>query len=116
MLQQAFDQGLKVIIKEGVANGRLTARNDSLNFEPKRKLLEQVATDLNTTIDGLALAAALNQPWAETVLSGAATCEHLQSNLAATKVQWNEQIAKQLASLVESPEEYWTSRSNLAWN
>ena len=51
--------GLKVIVKEAMANGRLAAR------------------------DAEALAAALAQPWATVVLSGAASVDVLRSNLRA---------------------------------
>ena len=76
-LRAAAEQGVFVIIKEGVANGRLTARNvgsDAL------ALLEAEAAKLSTSVDALALAWILTQPFVGMVLSGASTCEQLQSN------------------------------------
>ncbi len=84
-LERASAAGLDVIIKEGLANGRLTSRNESNEFTEKHKLLLQSAQELNTTVDALSLAACLVQPWATIVLSGAATVAHLRSNLRTAR-------------------------------
>lgn len=115
-LSEASEQGLTVIVKEAVANGRLTTKNQHPEFAEKRRLLQRVAMENETTIDALSLAAALNQPWANIVLSGAANIDHLKSNLVAKTVKWSDSIAEQLDLLTESPPEYWTTRSQLVWN
>ena len=115
-LEEAHRAGMGVIVKEALANGRLTARNDDPAFAARRRLLEGEASRLGTTLDGLSLAAALARPWADVVLSGAATIEQLRSNLAATAVAWDDQIGERLHSLAEDPEEYWAVRSRLPWN
>ncbi|HZY83632.1 MAG TPA: aldo/keto reductase [Gemmataceae bacterium] len=115
-LQAAHDAGLGVIVKEALANGRLTARNRDAAFAPQRRLLEEQAVRLNTTVDALALAAALAQPWADVVLSGAATVEHLRSNLGALTAAWDAEAAERLGGLAEAPEAYWGTRGGLAWN
>jgi len=115
-LQDAHDAGLGVIVKEGLANGRLTTRNDSAAFRTQMALLQAQAENLNTTVDGLALAAAVNQPFADVVLSGAASVAHLISNLAAVDVAWDDSLAVALAELAEPVERYWEVRSELEWN
>ncbi|QDV38436.1 aldo/keto reductase [Tautonia plasticadhaerens] len=115
-LAEARSIGLGVIVKEALANGRLTARNDDPAFADARLVLEGQADRLGTSIDALALAAALAQPWADVVLSGAASAEQLRSNLAATAVSWDEQADGAIAPLVEPPEAYWSTRSRLPWN
>jgi aryl-alcohol dehydrogenase-like predicted oxidoreductase len=115
-LNEAHQAGLAVIVKEALANGRLTPRNRDPGFAEKRALLEKVAAHKQTTIDALALAAALSQPWATIVLSGAATSEQLRSNVAALDAAWDEETAEILASLAEPPTIYWQERSNLDWN
>jgi aryl-alcohol dehydrogenase-like predicted oxidoreductase len=115
-LQEAHDAGLGVIVKEALANGRLTERNDDPSFTPKRHLLAAAAVQLGTRLDALALAAALAQPWADVVLSGAANVDQLNSNVGADGVPWENQASHLLGALVESPENYWSTRSNLAWN
>ncbi len=116
VLAAAHSMGVGVIIKEGVANGRLTNRNNNPEFTTKRHLLIQEAQRLNTTIDALALAAVIAQPWVDVVLSGAAQVEHLQANNRALEVAWDETAATALATLVEPAEVYWKTRGQLAWN
>jgi aryl-alcohol dehydrogenase-like predicted oxidoreductase len=67
-------------------------------------------------VDALALAAVLAQPWTSVVLSGAATKTHLESNLRAVDVTWDAEAAASLEALVEPPEAYWKTRSDLSWN
>jgi aryl-alcohol dehydrogenase-like predicted oxidoreductase len=115
-LQAAYEEGLTVIVKEALANGRLTLRNKTPAFAPKLQLLEQEATRLQSTVDALALAAVLAQPWATIVLSGAATVEQVISNVHTLTVKWDTEATAALSSLKEAPERYWTQRSDLAWN
>jgi aryl-alcohol dehydrogenase-like predicted oxidoreductase len=115
-LNDAHASGMGVIIKEALANGRLTSRNDNAHFAAKRQLLEKVANAVEVPIDALALSAALAQPWADVVLSGAAQASHLLDNVKSLSVMWNDEMAAQLAGLVEPEEEYWKTRSQLVWN
>jgi aryl-alcohol dehydrogenase-like predicted oxidoreductase len=87
-LARAHAAGLKVMVKEALANGRLAAR------------------------DAEALAAALHRPWADVVLSGAASVETLRSNLRARE----RPDPGELADLVEDSAAYWALRSSLPWN
>lgn len=115
-LQTVSEVGLGVIIKEALANGRLTARNDAPAFKAKRDLLQAEAARLNTTIDALALAAVLTQPWLDVVLSGAATVEQLHSNLTALSLTLDNETLTRLEHLAEPPQVYWATRSRLVWN
>ncbi len=112
-LRIAHEAGLGVIIKEGLANGRLTARNRDDAVSAR---LQHAAARAGATIDALALAAVLAQPWVDVVLSGAATVEQLRSNTAALAVRWNNEIDSDLRSLAEPPERYWSTRATLRWN
>ncbi len=116
VLQTAHDAGLWVIVKEALANGRLTLRNTMPDFADKRALLGKLATQKETTIDALALAGVLAQPWADMVLSGAATVAHLASNVTAVSLSYDPTTTAQLQELVEPPDLYWQTRSSLAWN
>lgn len=109
LLQRAHEAGLGVIIKEGLANGRLTDRGGIEQLTAHARRLE-------TTPDALALAAVLAQPWVHVVLSGAATEAHLRSNLKALDVHIDEQAEIGLRELVEDTSVYWQTRSSLAWN
>jgi aryl-alcohol dehydrogenase-like predicted oxidoreductase len=109
-LAAARDAGLGVIVKEALANGRLTARDDGDGP------LSAAARERGTTPDALALAAVLAQPWADVVLSGAATVDTLRSNLAALDAAWDAEADEQLAPLAEPADAYWARRAELAWN
>lgn len=115
-LAEAHEAGLGVIVKEALANGRLTPRNDMPEFAPKMTLLREAARDYGTTVDALALAGVLAQPWVDVALSGAATVVHLRANVRALDVRRDEALDRRLAALIEPPEQYWETRSNLAWN
>ncbi len=105
-LQEAADAGLLVIVKEALANGRLTSR------EPR--LAGRLATLApGSPPDAIALAAALQQPWSTIVLSGAATTEHLESNLTALTITAD--LSSSEADFAEAAPEYWEARSRLAW-
>jgi aryl-alcohol dehydrogenase-like predicted oxidoreductase len=108
-LAEAHAAGLGVIVKEALANGRLTARAGD-------PLLRAAAAERDATPDALALAAVLAQPWADVVLSGATTADQLWSNLAALDLDYNEQLDQRLAALSEEPAEYWSVRAALPWN
>jgi aryl-alcohol dehydrogenase-like predicted oxidoreductase len=64
----------------------------------------------------LALSAALAQPWADVVLSGAATVEALLSNLSALEApSYDRETDRSLLSVCEEREHYWSERANLPW-
>jgi aryl-alcohol dehydrogenase-like predicted oxidoreductase len=108
-LARAHEAGLYVMVKEALANGRLTDRGG----DPE---LARAARERGATEDALALSAALAQPWADLVLSGAATVAQLRSNLAARELAWDDELERRLAGLVEEPDAYWATRSELPWN
>jgi aryl-alcohol dehydrogenase-like predicted oxidoreductase len=107
-LQRAHDAGMGVIVKEAVANGRLAG-----NAAPPP--LRAVAAEIGVGADALAIAAALAQPWADVVLSGASTPAMLTSNLAAMDVPPEAARDPRLAELAEPAAEYWSARSRLPW-
>ncbi len=115
-LAAAAEAGWLVIVKEAVANGRLTPSNDDPAFAAQMAILRAQAERLATTVDALALAGVLAQPWAGVALLGAATVEHVRSNVQALTVAWDEEAAAALAALAEAPEAYWQTRSELPWN
>jgi aryl-alcohol dehydrogenase-like predicted oxidoreductase len=115
-LAEAHAAGMGVVIKEALANGLLTARNEDPAFASRRRVLEGEAGRLGTTIDALALAAVLAQPWVDVVLSGAVTGEQLVSNLRAMAIELDEVAEGRLRTLEEPAEAYWLQRGQLAWN
>jgi aryl-alcohol dehydrogenase-like predicted oxidoreductase len=115
-LEEAKAAGLGVIVKEALANGRLTARNADPVFAAKRRRLEVEAARFGVSPDALALAGVLARPWVDVVLSGAAAVDQLRSNLAALSVPRDQRAGEIADSLAESPEDYWHTRAGLPWN
>ena len=119
-LAEAHAAGMGVIIKEALANGRLTDRNNAPAFATPRRLPADAAAEAGPSLDAVALAAALAQPWAGIGLSGAARADHLHSNVAAIDLSrqraWLDTWLPRFDSLAEAPEAYWQARSGLAWN
>ncbi|MFD0275617.1 aldo/keto reductase [Kitasatospora sp. NPDC127111] len=111
-LAAAHAAGWLVVVKEGMANGRLADRNAT---GPDTAALRTVAARAGASCDALALAAVAAQPWADVVLSGAATAEQLASNLAAADLHLDEAQLAELAPLAEPAEAYWRTRAALPW-
>ncbi len=110
-LREAHDAGRGVIVKEPLANGRLGPRGDV----GAAGALAEAARDDGTSVDALALAAVVAQPWADVVLLGAVTVEQLSSNLGALALDPDEGRLAALSSLREPPAEYWRRRAALSW-
>ncbi|MFF2427814.1 aldo/keto reductase [Streptomyces mirabilis] len=108
-LAEAHDAGLTVIVKEGMANGRLAA-------EHAPDAVRAIAEETGLGADAVALALILRQPWAGVVLSGAATSAQLASNLHAAVVDLAEDQLTRLAALAEDPDVYWERRGQLPWH
>ncbi|MGV9641236.1 aldo/keto reductase [Streptomyces sp. NPDC003514] len=108
-LAEAHDAGLTVIVKEGMANGRLAG-------PAAPEALKAVAAETSQGCDAVALAFVLRQPWAGVVLSGAATTAQLASNLHAAVVDLDEERLARLTDLAEEPAAYWETRARLPWH
>ena len=104
-LAEAAVAGVGVIVKEAVANGRLTPAGDAAAG------LEPLAHKHDTTVDAVAIAAARAQLGVTTVLSGAASVEQLTSNLAALRLP-----ELDLPDLAEPPDAYWAARAARPWS
>ena len=87
-LVRAHAAGLRVIIKEALANGRLP--------DPV-----------------LALTAALTRPWASLVLSGASTIAQLEEGAGARDAEWDEATLSRVPDC--EPGSYWAERSKMPW-
>jgi aryl-alcohol dehydrogenase-like predicted oxidoreductase len=107
-LERAHAAGLRVIVKEALANGRLAPRGGC-------RPLERMADRLGVGSDAVSIAAVLARPWVDVALSGASTVEQLLSNLAAAELDWSDELDEELADVAEPSERYWSTRSQLRW-
>jgi aryl-alcohol dehydrogenase-like predicted oxidoreductase len=117
-LEDAHAAGMKVVVKESLANGRLTHgnREDDGVFAPHVARIREVAETRGTTIEMLALAAALARPWADVVLTGAATENQIRSSVAALELDYDSELEVELRLDSISSTEYWRARSSFDWN
>ena len=102
--------GWGVIVKEALANGRLTNEYGGPEIQP----LRNHAAAVNSTVATLAFSAALAQPWSDVVLSGAVTPTQLDSNVRA--LQLKPADPTHVPSIAENADEYWSRRRQLPWN
>ena len=111
-LLRAHEAGLQVIVKEGMANGRILQSH----------VLQQAAEEMQVTSDALALGAIMAQPFQPMVLSGAVSILQLESNFRALEVcerlRGDRLPALQLlmSKMRMEPSLYWQERSALTWN
>ena len=111
-LAEASAAGWGVIVKEAVANGRLTPHGQG----PAAATLGRVGARHGAGVDAVALAAVLANPWTDVALSGAVTPAQLEANLAALRVELTPEDLEELAILAEPPERYWRERAGLSWS
>ena len=109
-LGDAHRSGWGVIVKEALANGRLTNEYGG----PEVQSLQTHAAAVDSTVTALAFSAALAQPWSDVVLSGAVTPTQLDSNVRA--LQLKPADSTHVPSIAENADEYWSRRRQLPWN
>ncbi len=106
---EAAEAGWAILIKEAVANGRLTPGGDKAGPSSR---LSRLAAAHGLTPDATALAAALAKPWATVVLSGAVTREQLAANLASLTIT---ELSDLDLDMAEPAGAYWSARSHRPW-
>lgn len=104
-LAEAHAAGLRVVVKEAVANGRLTGAAPGPAAAAGRH---------GVGADAVAIAAARAQPWAGVVLSGAVTPAQLSSNASLVDFAPGELDA--LTAAPEDPAAYWAARAARPWS
>ena len=125
---EAAEAGWAILVKEALANGRLAPSGDA----PERAVdgsgragpaggaphpplsrhpLTRLAAERGVREDAIALAAALANPWATVVLSGAVTPGQVRENLAALTVGDLPPL-----DIAEPPDEYWNQRAARPWH
>jgi len=117
-LQDAHGAGMKVVVKESLANGRLTQanRDEGDLLYPSVARIRELAERRGTNVETLALAAALTRPWASFVLSGAATVDQIRSTVGALDFDYDAELDRELRSVAVPSDEYWRARSSFRWN
>jgi len=124
-LADAHDRGWGVIVKEVLANGRLSRSgvDDAPGDTPGEvrggagvAVAAEVAADRGVELEELAFTSALVQPWVDVVLSGAVEPAQLDVAVACVGKHLHEADVGRLAAAAEEPEAYWRRRSALPWH
>lgn len=110
-LAEAHERGWGVVVKEAVANGRLAPGAGGA----EEAALSAIADRHGSTVDAVAIAAALANPWVDVVLSGAVTPEQVAGNLGAIELALGPEDLASLGALAVEPGAYWSARSARAW-
>lgn len=109
-LAEAADAGLDVVVKESLANGRLTPAEAT-------GAPAAAADESGVPIDELAIAVALAQPWVSRVLTGAVTPAQIARNLRAAGLAADPaRPADPGLAFAEPPAGYWATRSARPWS
>jgi aryl-alcohol dehydrogenase-like predicted oxidoreductase len=124
---EAAAAGWTILVKEALANGRLAPGGDGAAALTQATGLRGVAAltglaaatgDPSLPADAVAIAAALANPWAGVVLSGAVTPAQLAENLRAldiVELAGLELSGMGMPRLAEPAEAYWSARAARPW-
>jgi len=97
-----------LIIKEGLANGRL--------YNNYNSILNSLSLKYDVGIDAIALRFCLDAVNADVVLSGASDSKQLNENLKANSFVLSEEDIHMLKGLKIPSDKYWKERSLLGWS
>ena len=106
------------MIKEALANGRLTNANQNQDGVLSSRVagIRKLAEQRGSAIESLALAAALARPWAGVVLSGAAAVGQIQRSVAAGNLSYDARLDQELRPVAMTSADYWRARNSFTWN
>jgi aryl-alcohol dehydrogenase-like predicted oxidoreductase len=120
-LEAANEARWLVVVKEVLANGRLTGGGNGQDAPDARdhraedaeaRDAEALADADGQPLEGLAVGAAVAQSWADIVLSGAVTRAQLRGN---TRARVPALPQERLTTLARPAPEYWAARSARSW-
>jgi aryl-alcohol dehydrogenase-like predicted oxidoreductase len=111
-LEEAHRAGVGVLVKEVLANGRLSGAA----LDEPTPVLGEVALAHGATVDQVAFASVVGRPWVDSALSGAVTGAQLRSHCGALDVRLTEEDRTLIEPLAEPPESYWRRRQALPWH
>ncbi|MBK8504673.1 MAG: aldo/keto reductase [Saprospiraceae bacterium] len=107
--------GLRLIIKEAMANGRVFRNPNYPHYEKNYQICEELARKYKVGVDAIALRFVIDSIHPHTVLSGANQVSQLHQNMKALSFRLTSDEIDQLQRLKVNPIEYWNERKNLTW-
>jgi aryl-alcohol dehydrogenase-like predicted oxidoreductase len=116
ILQKIMQHNKKVIVKEGLANGRLFENKNYLHYKKLYDLLDRLSNKYGVGVDAIALRFIMDFLEPQLVLSGASTINQLNENIQARKFVLNKSEVSELQSFSSKRDKYWRERSLLLWH
>lgn len=106
----------RIIIKEGLANGRLLPNSNYPQYQQLYTTLDQYATKYDVGVDVIALQFCIQTINPFMVLSGASNTDQLTENWKINNFELSNQELERLQSFSIKPADYWSERKQLKWN
>lgn len=106
----------RIIIKEGLANGRLLPNANYPQYQKLYSTLNQLATKYRVGTDAIALRFCIQTINPFMVLSGASNTKQITENWKTNNFELSDDELKQLQSFRISSADYWSERKQLKWN
>ncbi len=107
---------IKLIIKESLANGRVFKNEQFSNNKKMYELMDKLSEKYNVSNDAIALRYVIDSVSPDMLLLGAINKEQLISNLNCKNFSLTSDELAKINSLKNTPEAYWTERTQLTWN
>lgn len=111
-LKEANDMGAFIIIKEVLANGRLTESQNRFSRFINPKDIIHLSHKKRVTLDAVAVVAALTRPWCNLALLGTTNINHLKSNLSAIEHPFPKEEEWDFSRYRQDSSQYWKLRNN----
>lgn len=108
--------GIRIIIKEALANGRIFTNANYPQYAAMYLALEKMAKKYEVGVDAVALRFCIDSVSPFIVLSGAAQSRQIQENLKSNEFKLEEDDLMILKSFKIAPGNYWQERKQLHWN
>lgn len=115
VLQKILQHNKNVIIKEGLANGRLIENINYEHYKSLYKRLNELSEKYGVGVDAIALRFIMDYLKPQLVLSGASSIRQLNENMQARTFVLNKNELSDLKSFASEPKQYWQERSSLSW-
>lgn len=115
VMKTAHEEGMLVIAKEVLANGRLTTRNPEWKMTFPGKIFYEESEKLGASPEETAMAWVMAKDFVDIVLSGAVTVDQVKSNLKSLRISSKLKNIDILNIMQENPVDYWNIRSKLGW-
>ncbi|MFS4483708.1 aldo/keto reductase [Hyunsoonleella sp. 2307UL5-6] len=116
VLKSALSNGKDIIIKEGLANGRVFPNKTFNHYSKSYHVLHDLAKKYQVGIDAIALRFIMDALQPTYVLSGVSTVFQLKENLKASTIKLSKEDIALLKAQKMSSNSYWNERSVLSWN